>query len=124
MRKIILSLVCLLGSFVLLQAQTFQNSEASSEGSVTVENLLERLDAIGTVPGSVGDYFTPYEQRMLYVHYNGIQNMAQQLITQSNSKVMEAVAGFVCAPHPIVFRVKIFYRTFDFLANFVITNGF
>lgn len=124
MRKIILSLVCLLGSFVLLQAQTFQNSEASSEGSVTVENLLERLDAIGTVPGSVGDYFTPYEQRMLYVHYNGIQNMAPQVITQSNSQVIEAGAGIACATHPIAFRDNNFYRDFDLAGQFGITNGF
>lgn len=124
MRKIILSLVFLLGSFALMQAQTLQNSEASNEGTVTVENLLERLDAIGTVPGSVGDYFTSYEQRMLYVHYNGIQDMAPQVITQSNSQVIEAGEGIACATHPVSFRDNNFFRDFDLPGEFGITDGF
>lgn len=77
MRKITLSLMCILGSFALMQAQnSLTSSVAPIESATTVESLLERLETIGTVSGSVSDYFTPNEQRALNVHFNGIQNLA------------------------------------------------
>lgn len=124
MRKITLSLACLLGSIGLLQAQSFQNHEAPTESPVTIESLIDRLGDIGTVHGDVNEYFTPYEQRMLFVHFNGLERLAPQVITQSNSQDIEAGAGIACATHPISFRNNNFYRDFDLAGDFGITDGF
>ncbi len=125
MRKITLSLMCLLGSFALMQAQnSFKSSAAPAESSTTVESLLERLNDIGTVTGSVSDYFTAQEQRMLNVHFNGIDHLAPRVLTLSNTQTIEPGAGIACATHPIDFRDNKMYQVFDMAGQFGITNGF
>lgn len=125
MRKITLSLMCLLGSFALMQAQnSFKSSAAPAESSTTVESLLERLNDIGTVTGSVSDYFTAQEQRMLNVHFNGIDHLAPRVLTLSNTQTIEPGAGIACATHPVSFRDNKMYQVFDMAGKFGITNGF
>lgn len=117
--------MCILGSFALMQAQnSLTSSVAPIESATTVESLLERLETIGTVSGSVSDYFTPNEQRALNVHFNGIQNLAPRVLTLSHSQNNEPGAGIACATHPIDFRDNKFYRVFDMVGQFGITNGF
>src|SRR5690554_2206766 len=124
MKKITLSLACLLGSFGLLQAQSFQNHEAPTESPVTIESLLDRINEIGTSYGDVNEHFTAFEQRMLFVHFNGLERLAPQVITQSNSQTIEPGQGIACATHPISFRNNNFYRDFDLAGDYGITDGF
>jgi hypothetical protein len=124
MKKITLSLACLLGSFGLLQAQSFQNHEAPTESPVTIESLLDRINEIGASYGDVNEHFTAFEQRMLFVHFNGLERLAPQVITQSNSQTIEPGQGIACASHPTSFRNNNFYRDFDLAGDYGITDGF
>jgi hypothetical protein len=123
MRKITFLLAGFIGSLGLMNAQSsFTSQTISNEPTVTVESLLTRLQNVGNVSGSVNDYFTSQEQRMLNVHFNGVQNMAPVVITQSNSQTIEAGAEIACAS-PTAFRNNNMYRDFDLPGDFGITNG-
>ncbi|HLW32319.1 MAG TPA: T9SS type A sorting domain-containing protein [Aequorivita sp.] len=125
MRKITLSLLCILGSFALMQAQnSLTSSVAPTESATTVESLLDRLNDIGTVSGNVSDYFTSQEQRMLNVHFNGIQSLAPRVLTLSHSQTIEPGAGIACATHPISYRNNKMYQVYDMVGEFGINNGF
>ena len=103
---------------------SLMNTNPTTETTVTVEDLLTRLQNVGIVSGNIHDYFNPQEQRMLNVHFNGVQNLAPVVVTQSNSQNIEAGAGIACATHPISYRDNNFYRNFDLAGDFGITNGF
>jgi len=104
MKKITLLFTCIIGSFGLMHAQTFQNSDVNT-GDSTVYN-------------------TPIEERQQNVQLNGNENLAPVVITQSNTQNIEAGQGIACATHPIDFRDNNFYRDFDLPGDFGITNGF
>ena len=123
MKKITLLFACFIGSIGLMNAQSsFTGTNTGTQTSVTVESLLTRLQNIGNVAGDVNAYFTPQEQRMLNVHYNGIQNIAPVVITQSNSQTIESGAEIACAS-PTSFRNNNVYRDFDLAGDFGIMNG-
>ncbi len=87
--------MCLTG---LINAQSaLTSSDLSSEPSVTIESLLSRLQNIGPTAGSVTDYFTKQEQRMLNVHFNGIDRLAPVVITQSLSQTIAPGEQVGCA---------------------------
>ncbi|MDN3723880.1 T9SS type A sorting domain-containing protein [Aequorivita sp. SDUM287046] len=125
MKKITLLITVFIGSIGLMNAQnSFTGTSTSQQTQVSIESLITRLQSIGNVAGDVNDYFSTQEQRMLNVHYNGIQNLAPMVITQSNSQTIEAGAGIACAAHPIDFRNNNFYRAFDLAGDFGVVNGF
>ncbi len=123
MKKITLALALFIGSIGFMNAQSsFTSSDPNQEASVTIENLLTRLQDVGTTAGNVNDYFTKHEQRMLNVHFNGIQNLAPVVITQSNSQVISPGEEIACAS-PTSFKDNNMYRFFDLPADFGIMNG-
>lgn len=123
MKKITLALALFVGSIGLMNAQSsFTSSDSNPEASVTVENLLTRLQNIGTTSGNVNDFFTSNEQRMLNVHFNGIQSLAPVVITQSNSQVISPGEEIACAS-PTSFKNNNMYRYFDLPTKFGIMNG-
>lgn len=123
MKKITLALALFVGSIGLMNAQSsLTSAEPSSEEPVTVENLLTRLQDIGKTAGNVNDHFTNHEQRMLNVHFNGVQNLAPVVITQSNTQTIEAGAEIACAS-VTSFRDNNMFRAFDLPGDFGITDG-
>lgn len=123
MRKITLTLALFMGSFGLINAQnSFTNGQLNPESSVTIESLLTRLQEIGNSAGTVNEYFTNQEQRMLNVHFNGVQNLAPVVITQSVSQTIAPGEEIACAS-PTSFRDNNLYRAFDLPGDFGITNG-
>lgn len=123
MKKITLLLACFIGSIGLMNAQSsFTGTNTGTQTPVTVESLITRLQSIGDVAGDVNAYFTPQEQRMLNVHFNGIQNLAPVVITQSNSQTIESGTEIACAS-PTSFRNNNMYRHFDLPGDFGIMNG-
>lgn len=123
MKKITLALALFIGSMGFMNAQnSFTSSDPNQESSVTVENLLTRLQNIGKTAGNVNDYFTSQEQRMLNVHFNGIQNLAPVVITQSNSQTIASGEDIACAS-PTSFKDNNMYRAFDLPGDFGIMNG-
>ena len=126
MKKITLALTLFIGSIGLMNGQnSLTSSETNSpEPSVTIENLLLRLENVGNienVKNSMLD-FSSQEQRVLNVHYNGIQSLAPVVITQSNSQTIEAGAEIACAS-PTSFRDNNLYRAFDLPGDFGIMDG-
>ena len=116
--------MCFLGSIAFMQSQnTFTSDQVTGEASVTVESLLERVEQIGTVSGNVRDHFTSRELRMLNVHFNGVQNLAPRVITQSNSQVITAGDDIACAS-PTSFRDNNMFRVFDLAGVFGVLDGF
>lgn len=123
MKKITLALALVMGSMGWMNAQSsFTTNNSNPEATVTVENLLTRLQSIGKTAGNVNDYFTTQEQRMLNVHFNGIQNLAPVVITQSNSQTIAPGEEIACAS-PTSFRDNSLYRAFDLPGDFGIMNG-
>jgi len=123
MKKITLLLAFFIGSVGLMNAQSsFTGTNTSTQTPVTIESLITRLQNIGNVAGNVNDYFTPQEQRMLNVHYNGIQNIAPVVITQSNTQTIESGAEIACAS-ATSFRNNNVYRAFDLPGDYGIMNG-
>lgn len=113
--------MCLTG---LINAQSALTSgDLSPEPSVTIESLLSRLQNIGPTAGSVTDYFTKQEQRMLNVHFNGIDRLAPVVITQSLSQTIAPGEQVGCAT-PFFFLDNNVYRAFDLPGEFGITEGF
>ncbi len=124
MKKITLLLAFFIGSIGLINAQSsFTGANTSTQTPVTVESLITRLQSIGNVAGNVNDYFTPQEQRMLNVHFNGIDNLAPVVITQSNTQTIESGAEIACAS-PTSFRNNNVFRAFDLAGDYGILNGF
>src|SRR5690606_14390002 len=123
MKKITLLSALLIGSIGFMNAQSsLTGTNPSTQTPVSIESLITRLQNIGTVSGDVNAYFTPQEQRMLNVHFNGIQNIAPVVITQSNSQTIESGAEIACAS-PTSFRNNNVYRNFDLPGDFGIMNG-
>ncbi|MCB0452862.1 MAG: T9SS type A sorting domain-containing protein [Aequorivita sp.] len=123
MKKITLLLAFFIGSIGLMNAQSsFTGINTSTQNPVTIESLITRLQNIGNVAGDINDYFTPQEQRMLNVHYNGIQNIAPVVITQSNTQTIETGAEIACASGTS-FRNNNAYRAFDLPGDYGIMNG-
>ncbi|QAA80395.1 T9SS type A sorting domain-containing protein [Aequorivita sp. H23M31] len=124
MKKIILMAFCSLGLIGIVGAQTSLTGNSSNlEPSVTIESLLNRLEHIGTTAGSVRDYFTPQEQRMLNVHFNGIGRLAPRVITQSLSQTITPGEQIGCNTLTHFTDNKL-YRAFDLPGEFGITEGF
>lgn len=124
MKKITLLLACFfIGSMGLMNAQSsFMGTNTGTEPTVTVQSVLDKLQSIGTVAGDVNDYLTPQEQRLLNVHYNGVQNLAPVVITQSNTQTIAAGEEIACASITS-FRDNNLYRAFDLAGDFGIMNG-
>ncbi|QQX76673.1 MULTISPECIES: T9SS type A sorting domain-containing protein [Aequorivita] len=123
MKKITLLLACFIGSVGLINAQSsFTGDGLTQEPAVTIESLLTRLQTIGNVSGNINEYFTPAEQRMLNVHFNGVENIAPVVITQSNTQNIEAGAEIACAS-PTSFRNNNVFRAFDLAGDYGIMNG-
>ncbi|CAM3425952.1 T9SS type A sorting domain-containing protein [Aequorivita lipolytica] len=123
MRKITLLLACFIGSVGLMNAQSsFTGGGSTQEPAVTIESLLTRLQTIGDVSGNINDYFTQKEQRMINVHFNGVQNIAPVVVTQSNSQTIDLTTSIACAS-PTSFRNNNLFRAFDLAGDFGIMNG-
>ncbi|WP_339702302.1 T9SS type A sorting domain-containing protein [uncultured Marixanthomonas sp.] len=123
MKKITLLLVFFIGSVGLINAQSsLTGTNTGDQNPVTVESLLTKLQNIGTVNGSLNDYFTKQEQRMLNVHFNGVENIAPVVITQSDSQTITAGEEIACAS-ATSFRDNNLFRAFDLAGDFGITDG-
>lgn len=125
MKNITFWTLCFVLSIGEIQAQnSLVDQRISTKTSISVEDLLERLDQIGTVIGNVNDYFSPYEQRLLQVHKNGLEKRAPIVLTQSNSQVIDQSQSMICGTHPSSFRDNRFYRVFDLVNDYGINDGF
>lgn len=122
MRKITFLAAFLTGFYGLVAQNHFQVQEAPQNTASAVEKLLDRLDAIGTTSGDVNEYFTKNEQRMLNVHFNGLQNLAPVTITQTTTQNIVPGAGIACA-NAIRFTDNSLYRAFDLVGDHGLTNG-
>lgn len=123
MKKITLALALFIGSIGFMNAQsTLTSSDPNPQSSVTIESLLTRLQNIGNTAGNLNDYFTAPEQRMLNVHFNGVQNLAPVVITQSNTQTIAPGEEIACAS-ATSFKNNNLYRAFDLPGSFGILNG-
>ena len=125
MKKITLLLACFICFAGTMNAQSIGNSFADQNteyDSVTVQDLLDRLAAVGDYTGNVTDFFSTSELRLLNVHNNGIDNLAPVVITQSNTQTIEPGADIACAS-PTSFRDNNMFRSFDLDDDHGLPNG-
>ncbi|MGO3182242.1 MAG: GEVED domain-containing protein [Aequorivita sp.] len=80
MKKITLFLVCIIGLTGFMQAQEIKSSSQ-------VDDLLNRMEQIGDYQGSVSDYFTRDEQRLLRNHFNANRPLTAQQQNEINKEM-------------------------------------
>jgi|GEM_PF-1019178 len=124
MKKIYFALAVCFGSFGLMAQNSFvsDGTTNSNNSAVTIQDLLDRIDNIGNTAGSVSDYFTPSEQRMLNNHFNHDPQFAPVVLTHAPSQNIAMGMGIACA-NSIRFTDNNLYQPFDLPGEFGITNG-
>lgn len=124
MKKIFLSAVICFSSLGLMAQNSFKTEGTGTSGSITIQDLLDRMDVIGNSAGNVNDYFTPNEQKRLNQHFNHNPQFAPVSVTQNNSLNLESGADIACAANDgSSYRNNSLYRVFDLPGDFGITNG-
>lgn len=124
MKKIYFAFAVCFGSLGLMAQNSFvsDGTTNSNNSAVTVQDLLNRIDNIGNSLGSVSEYFTPSEQRMLNHHFNNDPQFAPVVLTHAPSQNIAMGAGIACA-NSIRFTDNNLYQSFDLPGEFGISNG-